>query len=427
MRNRKEGGAIIVEGILSLTTFMFAIFTILSIVNVCFIQSRISVALNSAAKEISQYSYFYYKFGLDKLNQKASSGTQDSRNLADKTITGVADTIDLLGGAGTSIQNGAFDEAADKIKGGLKNVDSLYTDYADRLRSDPKGFILGMGKMMANELTEEGKTVLCQLLAKTFMSKNLAAYDGDDADQFLRRYHVVDGMSGLDFDYTTFLQNGTSNLIQLVVTYDVSVIRLLNIDFKFTFRQCAKVTAWGRGISKISPGDSMPSPSADKNPVSVWMTDPGGAKRGAYIVSSEKSLYKYTDSGHGYDAYDNSNGKNEFISIVSVDTNLATYQNPDKIRQQLNQQYTKLHSKVPYMDSEITVTENGGEKVTVSSDPDTRTYKIVLVVPDNADMDAVNQAVNEFRSLNPEIAVEIKTGYGESERPVVEEPAESDG
>lgn len=416
MGNRKESGAIIVEGILSLTTFMFTIFTILSIVNICFIQSRISVALNSAAKEISQYSYFYYKFGLDKLNQKVSSGAQDSRQLADKTINGVATTIDLLKGAEADVGNLAFDEAADKIEGGLNNVESLYTEYADRIKSDPKGFILGMGKMMANELTEEGKSVLCQLLAKAFMSKNLAAYDGDDADRFLRRYHVVGGMSGLDFDYTTFLQNGTSNLIQLVVTYDVKVIKLLNIDFKFTFRQCSKVTAWGRGICKISPENSMPSPSADKNPVSIWAMDPGGVKRGAYIVNSEKARYEYTDSGNGYDAYDNSGGKNEFISIVSIDTNLATYQDPNKIRYQLNQQYTNLHSKVPYMESEITVTENGGEEAKVHSNPDTRTYKIVVVIPDNADMSVVNQAVNDFRELNPEISVEVKTGYGESEK-----------
>ena len=86
MRKESERGAVIVEGIISLTTFMFMMFTILSIVNICFIQSRMAVALNSAAKEISQYSYFYYKFGLDKANAKLSDGTEDSRQLADVYI-----------------------------------------------------------------------------------------------------------------------------------------------------------------------------------------------------------------------------------------------------------------------------------------------------------------------------------------------------
>jgi len=414
MRKESERGAVIMEGIISLTTFMFMMFTILSIVNICFIQSRMAVALNSAAKEISQYSYFYYKFGLDKANAKLSDGTEDSRQLADKTVTGVAQTIDLLAGAGSSLQQGAFDDAVSKIEGGVNNVDSLYTEYAERLKSDPKGFILGMGKMMANELAEEGKTLLCQLLAKTFMSKNLVAFKGDTADAFLRRYHVVDGMDGLDFDYTTFLQNGTSNLIQLVVTYDVKVIQLLNVDFTFTFRQCSKATAWGRGITKINPADSMPSPSADTQAVSAWNGDPGlGVNRGKYIINEEKSKYSYTDTNNGFDAYDNSGGKNEFITIVSVDAPLDTYQDPDQIRYKLNQEYGEGNLDFT---GTITSDDGNGNKVTITSDPSTRTQKIVLVVPDNADMNLVNQAVKDFTDLNPEVKVEVKTGYGESDK-----------
>ena len=414
MRKGSERGAVVVEGIISLTTFMFTIFTILSIVNICFIQSRMSVALNSAAKEISQYSYFYYKFGLDQLNQKISSGTADSRQLADKTVNGVAETLDMLAGAGKDLQNGAFDEMADKIEGGVNNMDSLYTQYADRIKQDPKGFILGMGKMMVNELTEEGKTLLCQVLAKTFMSKNLVAYDSDTADAFLRRYQIEDGMDGLDFDYTTFLQNGTSNLIQLVVTYDVKVIQLLNIDFTFTFRQCSKVTAWGRGISKINPGSSTPTPSVDTQPVSVWNSDPGnGVKRGDYIINNEKEQYTYTDTSNGFNAYDNTNGKNEFITIVSVDTTNKTYQTADQIRYKLNQEYSE--GKLDYS-GEMVTTDGAGNKVTIESDPETRTRKIIMVVPDNADMAIINQGVADFTELNPDVTVEVKTGYGDSNK-----------
>lgn len=57
---KKQKGAIVVEATIALSAFMFAIFTILSIVNICFIQARLGVALNTAAKEISQYSYLYY-------------------------------------------------------------------------------------------------------------------------------------------------------------------------------------------------------------------------------------------------------------------------------------------------------------------------------------------------------------------------------
>lgn len=249
MKNGNERGAVVVEGIISLTTFMFAIFTLLSIVNICYIQARMMTALTSAAKEISQYSYFYYKFGIDELDAKMSAGTEDSRKLADNTITGVASLMDSLGNVSNSFQTGDFEGMVDQIEDDVDNIDSLVNQYADRIADDPKGFILGMGKMMGNELKEEGKAILCQALAKAFMKKNLKASPDDDPDAFLKRYRVVGGMSGLNFEYTTFLQNGTSNLIQLVVTYKVKVIEFLNIDYEYTFRHCVKTTAWGRGVS----------------------------------------------------------------------------------------------------------------------------------------------------------------------------------
>ena len=249
MKNGNERGAVVVEGIISLTTFMFAIFTILSIVNICYIQARMMTALTSAAKEISQYSYFYYKFGIDELDAKMAAGTEESRKLADNTVTGVASLMDSLSGASNSFQTGDLEGMVNQIEGGVDNVDSLVNQYADRIADDPKGFILGMGKMMGNELKEKGKAILCQALAKAFMKKNLKASPGDDPDAFLKRYKVVGGLAGLDFEYTTFLQNGKSNLIQLVVTYKVKVIELLNIDYEYTFRHCIKTTAWGRGVS----------------------------------------------------------------------------------------------------------------------------------------------------------------------------------
>ena len=249
MKNGNERGAVVVEGIISLTTFMFAIFTLLSIVNICYIQARMTTALTSAAKEISQYSYFYYKFGIDELDAKMAAGTEDERALADKTVTGVASLMDSVSNASNSFQTGDFDNMVKEIDGATGTASGLVDQYADRLAEDPKGFILGMGKMMGNELKEGGKALLCQALAKAFMKKNLKASPDDDPDAFLKRYKVVGGMSGLDFKYTTFLQNGTSNLIQLVVTYKVKVIELLNIDFEYTFRHCVKTTAWGRGVS----------------------------------------------------------------------------------------------------------------------------------------------------------------------------------
>ena len=56
-KQKRERGAIIVEATISLTMFIFAMFTLYSLVNICYVQSKMSVAVNVAAKEMSQYAY----------------------------------------------------------------------------------------------------------------------------------------------------------------------------------------------------------------------------------------------------------------------------------------------------------------------------------------------------------------------------------
>lgn len=410
MRKDSERGAIVIEATLSLTAFVFVLFTILSVVNIFYIQAKMSVALNSAAKEISQYSYLYYKLGIDKHEADLNDGTEDSREMAEQTIDGVGSLLDSLSDAQNSIETADFDSLVAAIESGSSNVDSLVTMYADKLADDPKAFIIGMGKMAGNELKEEVKVILGQVLAKTFMQKNLMSYKGDDPDAFLKRYRVVDGVAGLDFDYTALMAYGTSNQIQLVVTYDVQVIKLLNIDFKFKFRQVAKTTAWGNGVSLINPENSTSTVT------SVW-DNPSSTERGKIIVLEEKKNYTYTSSGQGFDAFNNTGGANEFVSIISVNTHDASYSDSSGIKNRLSAIYSDMYGKVEDLGENINVQNSSGQTVTVTSDPDTRTYKIVLVVPDDADMALVQQVIAEFESSREGVTVEIKTGYGSPSPP----------
>lgn len=415
MRTDKERGAVVVEGLLSLSIFMFAIFTILSIVNVCYIQAKMNMALSSAAKEISQYSFFYYKFSLDKADEAMSKGTEDSRELADNTIEGVSTLMESLTGASSSAQSGDFGGMIDQLENGMTNVDSLVNQYADRISSDPKGFILGMGKMAVNELKETAKSILCQALAKAFMKKNLKASPNDDPNDFLARYNVVDGMDGLDFEYTTFLQNGTSNLIQLVVTYDVRIVQFLNIDFDFTFRNCVKCTAWGRGISKINPDDSMPTKSP---PSTIW--DSGPVARGKYIVDKERENYEYPATGNGYDAYDSKT--NTFVSIVTVDTTTQSGSQDNYVTKQLEATLKAMQEGADKQKDGIEVTGPDGNPVKVPEGSGERNYKVVLVVPDGADKAELEKLIKEFEDSHRGVTVELKDGYGDPTP--VEPPAE---
>lgn len=416
MEEKRERGAVVVEAILSMTAFMFAILIILSIADIAYTQSKMAVALNSAAKEISQYCFLYYKFQLDDANASLSEGTEDAEKSVEDTVDGLGQMMDSFGGAGSDFEEGKFDDAINQLQAGADAANQTVSNLADQIAEDPKAFAIGMGKLAGREVTEAAKVFLGQVMAKAFMSKNLKSFSDDDPDAFLRRLHVVDGMDGLDFQYTSLMAYGSSNEIQLVCTYRVRVVQLLNTDFNFTFRQTAKTLAWGDGASLVTPR-------------SIW-TSMAPAARGKYIVGKEKEGYTYTSSGNGYDTYVNSGGKNEFVTITSLDPTSASYQDADSIKNRLSKNFDDMYAGVANLESPITVTQNGSE-TTVESDPATRTYQIVLVLPEGTDeayKATVNQAIAQLKAKYPDtqLSVEVKEGYG-SIPEKTEEASEGEG
>lgn len=402
MKENRERGAVVVEAVISMTAFIFTMLIILSIADIAYTQSKMAVALNSAAKEISQYCFLYYKFQLDEANSALKDGTEGAQKTVEDTVAGLGQMMDSFGEAGTDFEEGKFDSAVDSLISGADSAHKTVSGLADDIAEDPKAFLIGMGKLAGREVTEAAKVYLGQIMARAFMSKNLQSFAGDDPDAFLRRLHVVDGMDGLDFQYTSLMAYGSSNEIQLVCTYQVRVIRLLNTDFTFTFRQTAKTLAWGDGASLVTPR-------------SVW-TSMAPAARGKYIVEEEKEGYTYTSSGQGFDAYVCSGGKNQFVTITTMDPTSGSYQDVDGIRNRLSKNFDDMYAAVHNLGNPVTVTESGG-KVAVDSDPATRSYQIVLVLPEGTD-DAykamVNEAISQLRAKYPntDLDVKVKEGYG---------------
>jgi len=396
-------GAVVIEATISMTAFMFAILIILSIADIAYVQSKMAVALNSAAGEISQYCYLYYKFQLDKANAKASEGTEDAEKTVNETVKGMGQMMDSFGQAGSDFGEGDFISAIESIEDTATTANETVSNLVNNIAENPKGFLVGMGKLAGREMIEDAKVYLGQFMAKAFMAKNLKAYTDDDPDAFLRRLHVVDGMDGLDFQYTSLMAYGSSNEINLVCTYQVRVVRLLNIDYKFTFRQCAKTLAWGDGVSLVTPR-------------SIWTSmDP--MYRGKYIVGEEKKGYSYTSSGQGFDAFVNSGGRNEFVTITSIDSSSKSYETADGLARRLDQDLRKMCDSVPKLGDTITVQHNGSE-TTVNSDPSSRTYKLVVVFPEGTSKDykekITKDAIAKLKEKHPDITlqVDVKEGYG---------------
>lgn len=425
-RRKRERGAIVVEATIALTAYIFAIFTILSIVDICYIQAKMSIALDESAKQLSQYSYLYYKFGLDSAEAELHKGTEDSHTLATNTITGLNAFVGDVKGIGESvdIKNASvdFEQLIESAKGAESEADSLGKQYQDAIGDNPTAFIIGMAQMGADELAGEANAAMAKFLGKAFMKKNLKDSADDDADAFLKRYHVVGGLSGLDMNYSRMMTYGQTNDIMLVCTYEVQVIRLLNIDFKFKFRQCAVTRAWGNGQSSKKEGepasggettDEAEDEAKEETTPSVW-TLPSSAERGTAIKNAFASEYPYSSaSGSAYDFYDSKT--NTYVKIRSMDTNAASYIGTNQIQYQLKQELNGMRDAVNNQQEDVKMINQSGNPEIIYSPTSNRQCRIVLVVPDDADMENVNQQVQQFKNeVGYPVTVEIRQGFGSS-------------
>ncbi len=379
-KKNRQRGAIIVEATIALSAFIFAMFTIYSVIDICYVQSKMAVAVNAAAKEMSQYAYLYSTLGLDK-NMSGSGGK----------------SLELMEGLGTVMEN---------ISGG-----------ASVISEDLGEMFSGAGAAASGDSASEYiKNGVGMGLAKKLVEKNLVTYEGDTADAFLRRNRVVDGLDGLDFTYTAFLTDADQDEVDIIVSYDVQVIKLLNLDFEFSFMQRATTKAWNHATKAGSGGSGGSSTQSSET---IWET--GALSRGKEIVNKEKSNYTYTSDSNGFHAY-NSNG-NEFVRIRSINTFEETYSDSatgqSALKNTLNSSFNDMYKNVSKLDEPITVNDSSGKNVQLGSDPDSRNYKIVLVVPDDADMTTVDAAISAFeaeqKAKGNTVTVQVKTGYGNHE------------
>lgn len=209
MDHKSEQGAVLIEAALSLTIFMFTMLTLFSMYHVCLAQARIGAALNETAKEISQYSYVY---SMTSLNDKQS---------------------------GLANQGGA---AQGHLSDNLSEVNSLYDAFmgvAGTLAAVPDHSESFLAYAL-NAGVEQIKGSACGMMARGLMKKHF----GSDPDGYLEGLGIEGGTSGLSFIKTRLFVNGQEEEILLNVRYQVTVIKLLNIDLKLNFEQCAQTRAW---------------------------------------------------------------------------------------------------------------------------------------------------------------------------------------
>lgn len=256
---KSESGSVTVEATISLSAFMFAIVTILTIINICIVQARVSYAINTTAKEISQYSYLYALTGLnDSQAGLEEAGQTDTLPLDNvfNDINTMYNEIENLGDSGLSTGDvddisAKWDNISQSLNGLQDSGSALMSDIED-IADDPRQIIFGVAKLAGSTAMDTAKSkLIMEPLAKAMCKKHLVSTKGGDIDSYLKSLGVVPDATGsyykgLDFNGSTLFPNG-SNEIKVCVSYDVKIIALLPIDFSFHFEQTAITHGWLAG------------------------------------------------------------------------------------------------------------------------------------------------------------------------------------
>ena len=211
---REEGGYIVVETILSFTMLVLLTVSILSLINITVVQARIHYALTQAAETISMYSYVLEATGLaDPMGNLAqgAAGVQEEIDGFRENLTGVLDGLESL----APEEIGASGEALAGQVGG----------WIDDVSADPRGALQDLLQFGLYE----GEKALARALAQPLVGRYLSngAWTGDE---FLRAFHVYNGLEGLDFGGLDFRDNDST-----LLDADGNVVLTVRYELEYTF------------------------------------------------------------------------------------------------------------------------------------------------------------------------------------------------
>lgn len=433
MERRKSGenGAVTVEATISLTAFMFAIITILTIVNISLVQAKIAIAINTTARELSQYSYLYSLTGFNESQKELSeAGKNDTQSIS--TIMTNVDTvfneIQNLGDTGkqeyaniddiTNAMDSAMD-SVNNIQGAGGNIEDAIKDIAE----DPKKVIYGMSKLVASNGLDLAKSrLIAAPLSKAMCKKHLVNSKGGNVEDSLKDLGVVKKadkntyLDSLDFSNSTLFPGG-SNEITIDVAYDVKVIALLPIKQTFHFHQKAVTHGWLSGESAYE--------SREDNVVTnntLW-TDATVNERANYIrhmaiKDLQDEGYKKTSGLTDVQMYDPD--KKEFVMISSMnplysgegeDVKKVEDLSAEAIKMSIERLCGKIKSTTDGLKTVETKTTKDGTTTKTPNDCTNASNKIVLVIPEDAGLKEKMEEIIKQSDTNG-VTIELVQSYG---------------
>lgn len=270
-KHNGQRGSVTVEAAIAFTGFLFVIFTILGVINVCRVQMLVSSALDTAAKEMAQYSYFYKMSGLQKFSKDLSEQADVGKAKVNEVVGSVDDLFNTVVSAKdgtvedvTNLANATskgtvtyqdFENTINGIKENGSNVMSGVTEVEAKFKdvaANPMTYVRSLVAIAGETGLDMAKSrMLAVPLGRMFFQKHFGdSYE--EASETLERLGVVDGLEGMNFNMSTIFDSDHPEDIRLAVYYKVKMINFLSSeDFTLNFCKQATVRGWLAGDSPI--------------------------------------------------------------------------------------------------------------------------------------------------------------------------------
>ncbi len=406
-RKNKQKGSVSVEATLSLTIFVFFMISIICLINICRVQSKVSNALHLAALDISNISYFYYITGMYDADTAIQAAAQEAGGQLVEKVKPVDDVIKntetmlgLIGSSGKILEETAKDptQLSDALEGlkankeaGISEVESLKSnlgnikEQAKDIAKDPVGFVKLMVQSGIGEGMDIVKNLLAGVFAQALMEDHISAGGTvRDVDGYLKSLGVEDGLSGMSFMASSLFAGDDNTDINLIVMYRVNIFPLFDLP-TIPFAQSASTRAWLSGDVKTTfdlPKDK--EESTEETPKeSVWeLPDMTRGKKlheifGQTNLDDEEGFIPgaVNSSYFGYNE-----DTNTLYAGVSVDLYSKSY---------LNEDGSLKLSKLPWKDEmrgefdrPVDFTMHGGGKYSLT-EKDDMDYEYFVYIPEN--------------------------------------------
>lgn len=442
---KADEASAVVEAVISFTGFLFVIFTILNVVNFCRAQMLISNAVDTATKELTQYSYFYKMSGLQKLSDDYAAKVDAEKANINGVIGSVDEFYTALAGAqddsveqSTNVKN-AIEEGnlnlddiqnalsslktdAVDIEKSMKTIDNAFGAVQDNPMAYMKSIAAIAGKETIDILTSH---CIAAPLSRLFVAKHFGS-SVSEANEKLKAIGVVDGLDGMNFKMSTLfhtvdVNDATKNGdVHIVVYYRLSMLQLFNwatLDVPICKESVAR--GWLAGdnpqakIQEKAPaattggGQNTDNPAESEKPSETTKADettaPAETEKPEEKVDIEGSWWYSEDGAFGiqekffnkfFDDYNINRDKNNYM--------MGTMYKSDNANEYYSCGLT-LDKDVGYYESafinnlkEFKKDQDNG----IVSKTEQMTYKFIIYVPENIPKEDFSKVLVETRKLS---------------------------